>query len=352
MADEVDSDILFELRGSAGLVTLNRPRALNALTLTMVRAMHARLLAWEADPAVTRIVVRGAGGRAFCAGGDIRRIHDLGRAGRLDEVMAFWGAEYALDAAVRRLTTPYVALIEGIVMGGGVGISVHGSHRVAAESYRFAMPETGIGFFPDVGMSFTLPRLPGRTGTYLALTGDQIGAGDALHVGLATHAAGAAEFDGIVEALADGGDVDAVLARHASAPAPGVLAEERGTIDACFAAPSVREILGRLDVAASAGSGFAAQTASLLRSRSPTSLCIAHEQMRRGRDMSFADALRTEYRLCSRVMRGHDFYEGVRAVIVEKDGEPAWRPAALDAIDPGAIEAAFAPLDGPEPDFG
>ena len=352
MADAAEPEITFERRGAAGIVTLARPKALNALTLPMVEAMHAQLRAWAEDAAVTRVAVRGSGGRAFCAGGDIRRIHALGRAGRLAEVMAFWRAEYLLDAYVKTYPKPYVALIEGIVMGGGVGISLHGDVRVAAESTSFAMPETGIGFFPDVGATHALPRLPGRTGTYLALTGSRIGAGDALAVGLATHAVRADDFEAVLDGLARGGDIAGTLAAFgAPAPETGPLVAERAAIDACFSADSVAGILERLDAAARDGSAFAEKTAATLRTRSPTSLAIALTQMRRGPSLSFAQAMRAEYRLCARVMRGPDFYEGVRAVIVDKDNRPAWSPATLESVDLAAIEAAFDDAETETPRF-
>lgn len=351
-ADQADDEIRFERRGALGLVTLNRPRALNALSLGMIDALHAALDAWEADEGVSRVAIRGAGGRAFCAGGDVRRIYELSRAGRDDEVSAFWYAEYALNAAIRRYPKPYVSLIEGIVMGGGAGISLHGSHRVASERYGFAMPEVGIGLFPDVGMTHALPRLPGRAGTYLALTGARVGAGDALALGLATHYAAAADFDGLVDTLSEGGPVDDGIAAHAAPrPETGPLVAEAALIDAAFSGETVLAILEALDRAAADGSGFAAETAALIRTRSPTSLAIAHEQMRRGLGLTFAEALLTEYRLAERVMAGHDFHEGVRAVLVDKDGRPTWMPSSLEAIDPAAIRAAFGPLDGPEPDF-
>ena len=300
---------------------------------------------------MTRVVVRGAGGRAFCAGGDIRQVYELSLAARHDEVRDFWLTEYRLDAAVRRFPKPYISLIEGFVMGGGVGISLHGSHRVASERYAFAMPEVGIGFFPDVGTTYALPRLPERAGTYMALTGARIGARDALDLGLATHYAAAADFDAIASRLAAGGDVgEAILAHLATPPSPGLRPEARRLIEEAFSAGSVVEILHRLDRMAP-DSAFAAETAALMRTRSPRSLLIAHEQMRRGADLNFAQAQRLEYRLAIRTMAAHDFHEGVRSVIVDKDGRPAWSPARLEEIDPATIAAAFAPLDGPEPDF-
>jgi enoyl-CoA hydratase len=351
-AELSEPEIVFEIRGEAGLITLRRPKALNALTLPMLEAMHRQLRAWAGDPRVSRVVLRGSGGRAFCAGGDIRQIHALGKAGRRAELTAFWRGEYWLDAAVKSFPKPYISLIEGIVMGGGVGISLHGDVRVAAESYSFAMPETGIGFFPDVGTTYALPRLPGCTGRYLALTGARIGAGDALAVGLATHAARAADFETLIDRLAGGGAIDRAFdGLDVPEMETGPLVAERALIDACFSAETVAEVLARLDAAARDGSAFAEATAATMRGRSPTSLTIALALMRRGGTLGFAEAMLAEYRLAEWLMSGHDFYEGVRAVIIDKDNRPAWRPATLDAVDGAAIEAAFAPADATEPRF-
>ncbi len=341
-----DDTVLCERRGAAGLITLNRPKALNALTLEMVRAMRRALDAWAADPAVTRVVVQGAGERAFCAGGDIRRIHEEGNAGRYAEAETFFREEYELNALIQRYPKPYIALIDGIVMGGGVGVSLHGSHRVAAERTTFAMPETGIGFFPDVGATHALPRLPGFVGTYLALTGERIGQGDVLAFGLATHAAAAARFPEIRDALAEGGPVEAAIGAG-EAPTPGPLHAERALVESCFSADTVPEVLARLDAA---GSEFAQTTAATIRTRSPTSLVLALAQMRRGATLSFPEAMRLEYRILCRILRGHDFYEGVRSVLIDRDGKPDWQPATLAAVTPADIEAHFAPMPG-EPSF-
>jgi enoyl-CoA hydratase len=241
-----DPEILLERRGAAGLVVLNRPQALNAITHGMVLALRRALEEWAADPAVTRVVVTAAGERAFSAGGDIRHLYDLGQAGRHEEALTFWRDEYALNVRIKRYPKPYVSLIDGIVMGGGVGVSLHGSHRVAGERYQFAMPEVGIGFFPDVGATWALPRLPGKTGTYLALTGERVRAVDALALGLATHAVPSAALGEIREALIAGEPVDEALARFCRDPDPPPLVAERETIDRCFAAASVPEILDRL----------------------------------------------------------------------------------------------------------
>lgn len=351
MTDESDAEIRFERRGALGLVTLDRPRALNALSYPMCRAFRAQLDLWEADPAVTRVAVRGSGGRAFCAGGDVRHIYACGKEGREDELYAFWEAEYGLVSAVQRFPKPYVSLIGGVVMGGGVGISLHGSHRIASEAYVFAMPEVGIGLFPDVGMTYALPRLAHRTGSYLALTGSRIGPGDALALGLATGYAPASAFEAILDRLAQGGPMEEALPAEAAKPEPGPLVSESGLVEDCFAPERVGEILGRLDVAASSGSTFAAETAATIRTRSPTSLCIAREQMLRGPSMSFPEAILAEFRLVTRVMEGHDFYEGVRAVLIDKDNRPAWNPAVLEEVDPAAVAAAFGPAARPEPVF-
>ncbi|MGY2052494.1 enoyl-CoA hydratase/isomerase family protein [Methylobacterium sp. JK268] len=346
MTDAAQNDVLVERRGAAGLLTLNRPKALNALDLGMVRSLHAAFAAFAEDPAVTRIVLRGEG-RAFCAGGDIRRVHDEGKARGAGAAVGFFREEYGLNALIQRFPKPVVSLIDGIVMGGGVGLSLHGSHRVAGERYLFAMPEVGIGFFPDVGTTYALPRLPGAAGTYLALTGDRVGPGDALVLGLATHAAPAASFGAIVDALAAGGEIEAAIGAH-PAPPPGPIHAARAVIDSCFSAPSVPEVLARLDAE---GSPFAQTTAATIRSRSPTSLLVAFAQMRRGGAMGFPEAMLTEYRIVSRILEGHDFYEGVRAVLIDKDGAPRWRPDRLDAVPPAAVEAHFAPLPD-EPRFG
>ena len=207
-----DDDILCEVRGAAGIVTLNRPKALNAITHGMVRELAAALDSWERDPAVTRVVVKAPPGRAFSAGGDIRQLYDLHQAGRDEEALSFWREEYILNRRIKRYPKPYVALIDGMVMGGGVGVSLHGSHRVAGERYAFAMPEVGIGFFPDVGATYALPRLPDRTGFYLALTGSRVGAEEALSLGLVTHTAPSDALAQIEAALIEGEPVERALA--------------------------------------------------------------------------------------------------------------------------------------------
>jgi enoyl-CoA hydratase len=318
-----DAEALIERRGAAGVVVLNRPKALNALKLTMVRLMAGALEAWQDDPSVTRVVISGAGDKAFCAGGDIRSLYELGRAGDHDRQLTFWREEYQLNERIRTYPKPVVALIDGIVMGGGVGVSINASHRVAGERFSFAMPEVGIGFFPDVGGTYFLPRLERRAGVYLALTGLRANAGDALAFGLAQTFVPSAAFAGLAPALESDDDVvDATLARFAApAPASSLMAEA-GELEACFTPGDREAILDALEAAGRKGFAFAAP----MLGKSPTSQALALRQMALGPKIDFDEALRIEYRIVSRVCRGHDFYEGVRAAIVDKDNRPAWSP--------------------------
>jgi enoyl-CoA hydratase len=341
------TDILFERRGAAGVVTLNRPDALNAVTHAMVRALAEQLRAWETDPAITRVVVTAAGGRAFSAGGDLRALYDLGRAGRFDEALGFWWDEYRLNAFIKRYRKPYVSLIDGVMMGGGVGIAIHGSHRVAGDGFRFAMPEVGIGFFPDIGATWFLPRLAGEAGAYCALTGERIDAADAAALGIATHRVPSRRLPDLLDGLCSAVPVDALLAAFAEPAADGPFQLHRQVIDRLFAVDRVEDILSALDTAAAASgpeADFAGRTAATIRTKSPTSLKIALTQLRRGQTLDFEACLRTEFRIVSRVVTGHDFYEGIRAVIVDKDHRPAWRPPTPEAVSDADVAAYFAPV--------
>jgi enoyl-CoA hydratase len=322
-----DDEVLFFQDDALGRIVLNRPKALNALTLGMVRAMDARLRVWARDASVKAIVVEGAGERAFCAGGDIRALYDSGKAGD-PYAIDFYREEYALNTLIKRYPKPYLAFVRGIVMGGGVGVSVHGSHRIAGEGIMFAMPETGIGLFPDVGGTYFLPRCPGETGMYLALTGARLNLADALYAGVATQHIPVARWPEALAALAQAGDVR-VLAELGAAGGPSALAANAAHIDHAFSAGSVEEILARLDAMASP---FGAETAKALRTKSPTSLKVVYAQVRAGRDLPFEDCMRLEFRLTNRFMRGHDFYEGVRAAIIDKDQAPKWRPDTLAGV--------------------
>jgi enoyl-CoA hydratase len=343
---EISPEILFERRGTAGLVTLNRPAALNAVTLGMVRAFTRQLKEWRDDPSVTRIVLTAAGGRAFSAGGDIRALYDAGASGRHAEMLSFYGEEYVLNTMIKHYPKPYVALIDGIVMGGGVGLSVHGSHRVAGDRFSFAMPEVGIGFFPDVGATWFLPRLPGELGAYCALTGERLNAADGVIATIATHRVASSRFADLAVALCNAVPVEATLAAFAEPIGPGKLAPHRAAIDQLFTGARVEDILAALDAQAQGGADaeFATATATAIRAKSPTALKLALAQMRIGATLSFQACMQTEFRIVSRVIHGHDFYEGVRAVIVDKDNAPRWRPATLAEVSDAEIARHFAPL--------
>lgn len=337
-------DIICAKSGCCGVVTLDRPQALNALTLDMVVALAAALDAYAEDPDIASVVVRSGDPRAFCAGADIKQLYELGRAGKHVDQMAFFREEYRLCRQISRFSKPYVALIDGIAMGGGAGISLHGAHRVAGEALSFAMPEVGIGFFPDVGATYFLPRLPGRFGTYLALTGSQIGLADAMALGLMTAHVPAPRFDALVARLSEGENVDAAIAAESAAVPASLLLQQRHFIDGCFAAPSVAAILDEIDEASYAGSTFGMTTFETIRSRSPTSLAIALRLIQLGPTLDLEAALRLEYRVAERITRGHDYGEGIRAVLIDKDGKPNWTPADIEKIGLAEIEACFAPL--------
>jgi len=341
------ADILFERRGTAGIVILSRPHALNAVTHAMVRALTVKLAAWADDAAVTRVIVLAAGTRAFSAGGDLRAIYELGRSEHYDDALAFWWDEYRLNALIKHYRKPYVALIDGVVMGGGAGISINGSHRVAGDAFRFAMPEVGIGFFPDVGATWFLPRLPGELGTYCALTGDRLDAADGLGCGIATHRVRSARFGELIEALCGAVPVNAVLAAFTEPVDAGALTRQGPAIERWFRANHVEAILAGLESSAAAHGSeadFARTAAAAIRAKSPLSLKLALALQRRGRTLAFDECICTEYRVVSRVVRGHDFYEGIRAVIIDKDQAPNWRPSALAAISDAEVERHFAPL--------
>lgn len=344
MADE---ELLIEARGRASVVTLNRPEALNALTHDMCLRMRGHLRRCAEAAEVGVVIVRGAGERAFCAGGDVRRLYDEGRAvGRYP--YDFYADEYDLNSYIAHFPKPYVAFMDGIVMGGGVGVSVHGSHRVASENLVFAMPETGIGLFPDVGGSYFLPRLPGRIGMYMALTGARLKLADALYAGVADHFVPRERLDDLAAALGalapeavDAAAVDGVIANFAE-PAPDApLAARREDIDRLFAGGSVEEILDALE---NDGGDWAREQAGIIATKSPTSLKIAHEQIVMGAGLDFNDCMRMEFRIACGCIRGHDFYEGVRAVVIDKDGKPDWQPASLEEVDEDLVRDYFEEL--------
>ncbi len=337
-----------EVVGGVGYLTLTRPQALNALSLDMVRALTQALDQWAADPGVVAVVVAGAGGKAFCAGGDIRFFHQAALAGdpTLDQ---FFVEEYALNHKIHRYPKPYIALMDGVVMGGGMGISQGARRRLVTERTKMAMPETNIGLFPDVGGGWFLARTRGRLGEYLGLTGNVIHAADALYAGLAdafVPSNALAELTASLRAgtFTSGDDVlaaiDAVTAQHRAAcdPATSMLARQRDAIDAAFGAATVQEIVATVS---DAGDDWSAQTAAALRTRSPLMLCVTLEQIRRARTMALEDELRMELDMMHDVFRYGDGVEGIRALAIDKDHAPKWRPARLDEVERNKVLAFF-----------
>lgn len=342
MTDEV----LFETRGGLGLITLNRPQALNALNRPMCLAIHRQLEAWRSDTAVKLVAIRGAGDRAFCAGGDVITVYHAGKSGSPDWE-GFFHDEYRMNHAIATYPKPYVALIDGITMGGGVGLSIHAPYRVATERTLFAMPETGIGLIPDVGGTHALPRLPGELGAYLGLTGARLKAADCLYAGIATHHCPSDQFDELIKALAGDCPVDTVLGDFDCDTEEPPLETHRDAIDRHFAHDGVETIVASL----AGGDEWAQAQAATLEKMSPTSCKLTLRALREGAKLDIAAALRNEYRIVCAIKSGHDFYEGIRAQLIDKDRSPKWRPATLAEVDQAELDRYFVAPSGGDLDF-
>ncbi|WP_430298313.1 enoyl-CoA hydratase/isomerase family protein [Sinomonas sp. B1-1] len=336
-------EVLFERRGRLGVVVLNRPRAVNALTEGMAAAMLDQLTEWAEDDAVETVLVRGAGGRGLCAGGDIVAIYrDMLDGG--DATARFWRTEYRLNSLISRYPKPYVAFMDGLVLGGGVGISAHGSHRVVTERTRTGMPETTIGFVPDVGGTLLLGTAPGEAGTHAALTGAHLAGADAIHLGLADFFVPADRLEALARAL-ETEPADDAVARLAVVPPLSELEAERGWIDEAYACDDAEQIVRRLR----ALGGPAAEAARAIEAKSPTSVKATLEALRRARargprSTALEETLDEEYRVGVRLLAGRDFREGIRAQVIDKDRDPHWASATLHEVRPEAVEALFAPL--------
>lgn len=335
-------DVIFEQSGHSGRITLNRPKALNALTHGMALDIGPKLEDWDANPKINHVVIGAAGDKAFCAGGDVRRLYELGTA-RDRRFLAFYHDEYILNTAIKRYSKPYIALIDGIVMGGGVGVSFHGSHRVMTENATFAMPETGIGLFPDVGGTYFLPRCPGEIGMYLALTGTRLKAADAHYAGLATHFVPRGDLALLQKALNER-DVDDAIADFDKMPEGGKLADLQDWIDEAFSGSGVEDIIDRLRDLEGESGEWAKKTIDTIQTKSPTSLKITYRQIREGAKVDFEECMRIEYRMVNRIFSGHDFFEGTRAIIIDKDNAPDWQPKDLTSVSDELVDTYFADL--------
>ncbi len=328
--------VIGERTGRIGRLVLNRPKTLNALDLGMIRGMRSILDSWSGDPSVHAVVVESATDKAFCAGGDVRALREHALAGDAGPIESFFSEEYSLNAVIAEYPKPYISLIDGICMGGGIGISVHGRIAVTTDAGVFAMPETGIGLFPDVGGSFALPRMPGALGIYLGLTGLRVTGADAVHSGLATHLVAKSDLDALRNALVRDGA--AAIAPFARPLPPFTLADRRKAIDRCFTAASVPEII---DALKAEGTAFALETLEVLQSVSPSALFWTFEIMRRGTELPLREALSMELVLARRAAMHPDFGEGVRAALVDKDRSPEWNPPRIDDVDPDEILRMF-----------
>ena len=337
-----EPEVLVAVEGAVGRLTLNRPKALGALTTTMVAMMTQALLAWRDDPTVRLILIDHAGERGFCAGGDIRFLADSAAEGG-EGARRFFYTEYQLNHLLMVYPKPVVAIMDGITMGGGVGIALPARYRIATERTTFAMPETGIGLFPDVGGGWHLSRLHGAAGAWLALTGARIKAADCEILGIATDVLASAHLpDFKARLIADPEAVETLLTELEADPGRSAMAEHHDQIDALFGGATLEAIFAAL---AADGSGWALAQLTTLKTKSPLSMKVALRQLHLGKAMaSFADNMVMEMRIGARVVLSHDFTEGVRAVIVDKDNKPAWRPDAIEGVTDAMLDAVFAPL--------
>jgi enoyl-CoA hydratase len=344
-----EPEILFTVEGGAGVITLNRAPVLNALTFNMVREMDKQLIAWANDPAIKAVMITGAGDKAFCAGGDIKTAALAVKQGGASRSAAadFFRLEYTLNNRIFNYPKPYISLVNGIVMGGGVGVSAHGKIRIVTENTLFAMPETTIGFFPDVGAGYFLPRCPGQTGLYAALTSKRLKVFDTMYIGFGTHFVSQAKIAELRAAIAAAPEkLEKILKRFSTQPAyESELMTYRAKIDKCFGYNRVEEIFAELERDASP---WALDTLKELKQRSPGSLKIALRQIRMGATLDFAQVMAMEYRLSQACLDRPDFYEGVRAALIDKDRHPRWNPPTLKGVRDADVTACFQSLGAQE----
>lgn len=340
----MDADIVFTCERHIGLITLNRPQALNALTLSMIMALQQKLLAWKNDNNIHAVVIQAAPGKAFCAGGDVRWLYDRGREKGPQPMQFFWH-EYRLNHYIHHFNKPYIAMMDGINMGGGVGVSLHGSHPVASEHFTFAMPETSIGFFPDIGASYLLSHCPGQFGAYLGLTGNRLGAGDAYQLGLVKQVISSSQFPELLSYLIDMElskdahvQVSACLQRFALKEYAAPIMEHQAAINTCFGYQDVESIMQELAIL---DDDWHRETMHNLLKKAPLSLKVTLAQIQKAKGMSLADCLKMDYCLASHFMQDQDFYEGVRALLVDKDKNPRWQPSFLSNVNDATVADYF-----------
>ncbi len=341
-----NEDILVNVRNGVGILTLNRPKAINSLTEAMVAEIGKALHAWENDDSVHTVLLTGAGERGLCAGGDVVALYHSAKAGGAD-ARRFWYDEYLVNAYIGNYPKPYVAVMDGIVMGGGVGVAGHGSIRVVTDTTKMAMPEVGIGFVPDVGGTYLLSRAPGALGLHAALTGAPFSGADAIAMGFADHYVPHDKLADFIESVVAEG-VEQALSAHAVEPPASALMEQRAWIDESYAGATVADILGALQ---NHDAPEARAAADLIATRSPVALAVTLEAVRRAEKLdTLEEALRQEYRISSAAVRSHDFVEGIRAQLVDKDRNPKWSPASIADVTQADIDAYFVPAD-PELEF-
>lgn len=341
---EVYFDVLPNKNGHLGLITLNRPEALNALNPTMVAAIYQQLILWSKASHIKVVVIRSNDSRAFCAGGDLRFTYEKFR-NEKSALRAFFLEEYRLNQMIYHYPKPYIAFLDGITMGGGVGISIHGSHRVATERLVFAMPETGIGFFPDIGATYFLPRLPDFLGFYLGLTGAKLDGDGSVLFGIAQHKVASASIPKIIEILShtvfeeNVSEAITAILKSFQLPVHGALIQHyTKDIANCFSAISIEAILEKLKQLSST---FCHETAQQLLLLSPTSLKVTLRALRLGLSLNFDDCMQQEYRIACHFLEGNDFFEGIRSRIIDKDHQPIWQPNQLNDVTESQVENFF-----------
>lgn len=339
------SDLNIRKDGRAGRITLTRTQAMNALSHEMCLRIEQVLRVWADDDDVAVVLVDAEGDKAFCAGGDIVQLYEEGRSGRDTNARQFWRDEYRLNALIAGYPKPYVPIMDGFVMGGGVGISAHGSDRIVTEHTLFALPECSIGLITDVGGSYLLSRMPGYSGDYAGLTGARLSGSDCLYGGLADHFVPRAQMDGLKQALCDGGNVD-VISQFTTSPPPSDLAQHQSDIDTLFGKSSVPEIR---DACAASGSEFARKALKALLRGAPLAVCASHAAIQKARQhQSLSEALRLEYRFVRQAVLGGEFLEGIRAAVIDKDRTPRWKYDTLEAVPRCMIEQLFQPTHDDE----